>query len=254
MADRSDILSYCDERLRSGDFRDAAVNGLQVAGAIDIQRVAVAVSASIRTLTAAGDWAADTLLVHHGLLWGANLSPLTGILAERLRNLFQNDMNLIAYHLPLDGHEEIGNNALLADACGYRPVGRFAEVSGPPLGVIAEREPPLSLGELCTLLAERLERGPVVVGPADPDEEVRRIGIVSGSGYSALAEAAGLGCDALLTGDIREPTMAEARELGVNVIAAGHEATERFGVQALAAELAERFDLETRYVHDPNPV
>ena len=254
MADRLQILEYCDSRLDAGAYSDIAMNGLQVEGADRIERLALAVSASARTISAAAEWEADVLLVHHGLFWGASPRPLTGLLGRRLKTLFQNDINLIGYHLPLDGHADIGNNALLAHELGLSGVGRFAEVGGAPLGVIAEAFSPLSRGELLGRIASTLEREPVVVGDQGARNRIARIGVLSGSGYGTLAEAAEAGCEALITGDIREPTMAEARELGIIAIAAGHEATERFGIQALGRELAQRFQLEVTYFADPNPI
>ncbi|HLT21363.1 MAG TPA: Nif3-like dinuclear metal center hexameric protein [Thermomicrobiales bacterium] len=252
MASRADLIAYCRERLEPERYRDVAANGLQVEGAAEVERLAVAVSTSAHTIGQAAEWGAQAMLVHHGLLWGGGLQPLTGILGGRLRELFTHDINLIAYHLPLDGHPEIGNNALLARDLGLSVEGQFGEVAGVPLGVIAAPAEEQPFDEFLGAVARLVERAPLVVG--EIGGSVRRVGILSGSGYSALAEAAELGCDALLTGDIREPTMAEARELGIAVIAAGHEATERLGVQALAAELAREFDIETRFFHDPNPV
>lgn len=254
MASRDEIIRYCDERLDSASYQDVAVNGLQVAGERTINRLAVAVSTSQYTLTAADDWAADALLVHHGLLWGSGLQPLVGIFADRLRILFQNEMNLIAYHLPLDGHPEIGNCALLSDALGFEQVGRFASIGGQYLGVVGESVPGVSVQELIDRVTEQLDRSPTVVGLMDGDEPLERVGFLTGSGYSTLLDARAAGCQALVTGDIREPTMAEARELEMVVIAAGHEATERFGVQALANEIATNFEIETRFIHDPNPI
>lgn len=254
MAARDEIIRYCDERLDSASYQDVAVNGLQVAGERSINRLAVAVSTSQYTLTAADDWAADALLVHHGLLWGSGQQPLVGTLADRLRILFHNDMNLIAYHLPLDGHPELGNCALLSQALGFEQAGRFASIGGQYLGVVGESERGVPLQELINRIGEQLERSPTAVGLMDSDEPLHRVGFLTGSGYSTLLDAHAAGCQALVTGDIREPTMAEARELGMTVIAGGHEATERFGVQALANEIANRFEVETRFIHDPNPI
>jgi dinuclear metal center YbgI/SA1388 family protein len=254
MAGRDAIVDYCDGLLETGLYQDVAVNGLQVEGAEQIERLAVAVSTSRRTLAAAAEWGAQALLVHHGLLWGSRLEPLTGLFADRLRILFQHDLNLIAYHLPLDGHPEIGNNALLAGATGYSVTARFAEVNGRPLGVVGERTPGLSVQLLHETLEAELDRPPTVVGAVGSDALLERVGFLSGSGYSAIAEAREAGCQALVTGDLREPSMAEARELGLVVIAAGHEATERFGVMALAAELQSTFSIETRFFPDPNPI
>jgi dinuclear metal center YbgI/SA1388 family protein len=254
MVQRHDLIAWADERLRSDAFQDVAVNGLQVEGAPDIAKLAVAVSTSRYTIEQAAAWGADALLVHHGLLWGGRMSSITGVFADRLRLLFQHDLNLIAYHLPLDSHAEIGNCALLASAAGYDPVGRFSEVGREPLGVVGERMPGLSLVDLLDEMTLVTERDPVAVGRLDDNQMFERVGFITGSGYSGLSDALAAGCQALVTGDIREPTMAEARELGLVVIAAGHEATERLGVQALALELAEQFGLETRYFADPNPI
>ena len=253
MAGRDAIVDFCDRLLEAGLYQDVGVNGLQVEGVPEVERIAVAVSTSRRTLEAAAQWGADALLVHHGLLWGGRLAPLTGLFAERLRLLFQHNMSLIAYHLPLDGHPEIGNCALLAGAAGYSVTGRFAEAGGRPLGIIGERGPGMSLEMLVETLEAELDHAPLVVGSID-DSPLSRVGFLTGSGYSAVAEALQTGCQALVTGDIREPTMSEARELGITVIAAGHEATERFGVMALAAAIEREFSIETRFLPDPNPV
>lgn len=254
MADRDAMVAFCDRLLDAGLYQDIGVNGLQVEGAPQIEKLAVAVSTSRRTLERAAEWGADALLVHHGLLWGSRLGPLTGLFADRLRILFQHNMNLIAYHLPLDGHPEIGNNALLTGAAGYSIAGRFAEAGGRPLGVIGERAPGLSVLMLTETLGAELDHEPLIVGELEGGAALERVGFLTGSGYSAVAEVRQTGCQALVTGDIREPTMAEARELGIVVIAAGHEATERFGVMALASTLEHEFGVETRFFPDPNPV
>ena len=257
MALRVELLRYCDERLRAAAFQDVAVNGLQVEGRAEVRKLAVAVSTSRHTLSQAVEWGADALLAHHGLLWGGRLGPLTGIVAERLRLLFRHDLNLIAYHLPLDAHPEIGNNVLLARALGFQPLidaDRFSFVGREPLGVVGVARALHTIGWLVDALIRTLDRVPVIVGNDDLARPVYRAAILSGSGYAAVQEASDLRCEALITGDARESTMGEARELGVTVLAAGHEATERLGVQALAAELAQQFGLETRFIPDPNPI
>jgi dinuclear metal center YbgI/SA1388 family protein len=257
MVRRDALIGYCDERLRATAFQDAGVNGLQVEGRAEIRRLAVAVSTSRVTLSHAVEWDADALLVHHGILWGGRLGPLTGILAARLRLLFQHDLNLIAYHLPLDAHPEVGNNVLLARALGLDPsidADRFGFVGNEPLGIVGGAAPARTVAEIAAALRQVTDREPVLVGETVPSNPVRRAGILSGSGSSAVQEVVELGCQLLVTGDVREPTMAEAREHGIAVLAGGHEATERLGVQALARELADRFDVETRFIADPNPV
>jgi dinuclear metal center YbgI/SA1388 family protein len=254
VATRQEILDYCNARLEVGSYQDVAINGLQVEGSPEIQRIAVAVSTSEKTISAAVDWGADALLVHHGLFWGGSVQPLVGLFGHRLKRLFQHDINLIAYHLPLDGHTEIGNNALLAQQLDVQVTDRFGSVAGMPLGVVGSVPGSITLTALLKRLSTVLDREPVAVGAIETVQRLSRIAILSGSGYGTLAEAAALGCQAMITGDLREPTMAEARELGVIAIAAGHEATERSGVQALALELNEKFNVETMYFPDPNPI
>jgi dinuclear metal center YbgI/SA1388 family protein len=254
VADRQEIVAFCDQLLSASLYQDVAVNGLQVEGAPEVTNLAVSVSTSIKVLHDAVSWGAHGLLVHHGLLWGARMQPLSGVFGNRLRILFKHDLNLIAYHLPLDGHETLGNCALLAESMGFDAVGRFAEIGGQPLGVIGQCDPPISLLELVSKVDTVTGRRPTVLSHSDADFRVRRAGFLTGSGYSALEDAVASGCDTLVTGDVREPTMAEARELGITVIAAGHEATERLGVQALASRISETFGVETRFFEDPNPV
>lgn len=252
MAHRAELIAWCDERLSSLAIPDVASNGLQVEGRADIRRLAVAVSTSLVTINAAANWRADALLVHHGLFWGGNVGPIVGGHAARLRRLFAADLNLIAYHLPLDAHLEIGNNTLLTEALGLTVTSRFPADARDAFGAIGESELSLTVDQLLERLTTVTERKPTVVGGAPP--VVQRIAVVTGSGYGYVQAAADAGCQVLVTGDVRESTMAEAREAGIAVIAAGHEATERLGVQALARELAERFDLETTFIPDPNPI
>ncbi len=233
-------------------FRDAALNGLQVEGAAEIGRIATAVSVSEYVVRQAVDWNADALLVHHGLFWGERSGPIAGPLRTRLRLLLINDVNLVGFHLPLDAHPEIGNNALLVRVLGLKIDRPFSEVAGQPIGFIGTAAAELQLTEIVARVQEITNRTPTVLagGPDATD----RVAVVSGSGYSALEEATQLGCGALVTGDVREPTMAMARELGITVIAGGHEATERLGIQALADLVTRKFGIETRFFADPNPV
>lgn len=252
MAASKDIINFCNEYLDIGRFRDAGVNGLQVEGRPTIQRLAVAVSISREVISAAVAFKADAILVHHGLLWGQRSGPITGPFRARLRFLFAHDLNLLAYHLPLDAHPEIGNNALLARALGLTVAEPFAQVDGQYIGYIASAPKPVPLLDLIGQVIEITEREPIVLegGP----REVQRVAILTGSGAFALDEAAAAGCQVLLTGDARESTMALARELGVTAIAAGHEATERAGVRALSDLLSQRFGIEVRFVNTPNPI
>lgn len=253
MVERDELVRYCNELLEVSRYRDAATNGLQVEGRSTITRLAVAVSANQRTIEQAIEHGADALLVHHGLFWGDGLRAITGIVARRLRSLLAHEVNLLAYHLPLDGHPTLGNNVQLARALQLDPSEPFAELGGTPIGCIAQASAPLALDEFVDRIRILTDREPVVLSGGPP--RITRVAILSGSGASAITEAAARGCQVLLTGEARETTMALARELGITVIVAGHEATERLGVQALAQHLSDRFHLERIvFLADPNPI
>jgi dinuclear metal center YbgI/SA1388 family protein len=196
---------------------------------------------------------AQLVLVHHGLFWHFKPTGLTAVLAERLRPLFKHDIALAGYHLPLDAHPEVGNNAILAERLGCERHEPFGVVRGRPIGRAGTfAGDGVSAADLFGRVREVCGREPTVFdgGP----ERVRRIGVVSGSGADLLDEAIGLGLDAFLTGEPREHVMADAREAGIHFIAAGHYATETFGVRALGDWLAERFDVRHVWVDIPNPV
>jgi dinuclear metal center YbgI/SA1388 family protein len=250
------IVADLDELLSPAAFPDLAPNGLQVPGPPDgrVERVVTGVSAQLELIERAVELRAQLVLVHHGLFWDFQPTGLTPRLAARLRPLFANDVALAAYHIPLDAHPEVGNNALLAVALGcerHEPFGRFKGVPIGRLGTFAGEGIPA--GELFARVGEVTGgREPLVQG-AGP-ERIRRIGIVSGSAANALDEALELGCDAFLTGEPREHVMADAREGAIHFIAAGHYATETLGVRALGDRLASRFGVEHVFVDVPNPV
>jgi dinuclear metal center YbgI/SA1388 family protein len=247
------ITSALDELLSPDDFRDLGPNGLQVPGPAEVSRVVTGVSAQRELIERAVAEHAQLVLVHHGLFWDFHPTGLSPVLAERLRPLFKHDVALAAYHLPLDAHPELGNNAILADSLGcerHEPFGTFRGQTIGRAGTFPGDGIPAR--ELFERAREITARAPTVFdsGP----ECVRRIGIVSGSGADALPEAIGLGLDAFLTGEPREHVMADAREAGIHFIAAGHYATETFGIRALGDWLSERFDVEHVWVDIPNPV
>jgi dinuclear metal center YbgI/SA1388 family protein len=249
------IINALDERLSPRDFQDLGPNGLQVPGGDDVSRVVTGVSAQRALVERAIAEGAQLVLVHHGLFWDFQPTGLSPVLAERLRPLFKHDIALAAYHLPLDAHPEVGNNAILAERLGcerHEPFGVFAPTR-PPIGRAGTFPGDgIPAADLFSRVREVTARVPTVFdgGP----ERVRRIGIVSGSGSDALPEAIALGLDAFLTGEPREHVMADAREAGIHFIAAGHYATETFGVRALGDWLAERFGIEHSWVDIPNPV
>ncbi len=253
MADRDEIIAFCDELLDSGSFEDYGPNGLQVPGAAEVSKLVTGVSANLELLQGAVDWGAELVLTHHGLLWGSELGPLSVPLASRLRALLCADASLAAYHLPLDAHPEIGNNALLRDALGLESDDRpFGRARGSAVGLIGRTPEPIDIDELARRLADAVGREPLVfeAGP----ERISSVGIVTGSGGFALHEAGPLGLDALVTGEPSEPVMGEAREYGVHFLAGGHYATEIFGIRRLGELVAERFGVEHRFVDVPNPI
>jgi dinuclear metal center YbgI/SA1388 family protein len=242
------IITALDELLSPADYKDFGPNGLQVPGAEDVVRVVTGVTASRELIGRAVAEQAQLVLVHHGLFWDFHPTGLTPVLAERLRPLFKHDIALAGYHLPLDGHPELGNNALLAEKLGCERHEAFAVIGRagtfPGDGIAAT--------ELFERVREVTARVPTVFD-GGPDT-VRRIGIVSGGGASYLEEAIALGLDAFLTGEPREHVMSLAREAGIHFIAAGHYATETFGIRALGDWLAARFGTEHVWIDIPNPV
>ena len=249
----TDIVAEADRLLEPQRFEDYSPNGLQVPGPEAVETIATGVSAHAELFELAATEQAGLLLVHHGLFWGSAPGPIDAILKRRLQILFDANIALAAYHLPLDAHPELGNNALLASALGAESFEPFALHQGQAIGVLARLPGEgLGSGELFERVRAITSREPLVFD-AGPDV-VRSIAIVSGAGADYLAEAEAAGADALLTGEAAERTMAQAREHGLHLIAAGHYATETLGVRRLGQHLAERFGLRHVFLDVPNPV
>jgi dinuclear metal center YbgI/SA1388 family protein len=251
MVHRRELQDYLADRLGVAGIDDYCPNGLQVEGRSRIERLVTGVTASARLLRAALEAEADAVLVHHGFFWKGEPAVVAGMKAERLRLLLRNDVNLFAYHLPLDVDEQCGNNACLADKLGARSQGAVAVGGIPGLLWHGQLDSALPAAGMVERLRSGLDREPIWVdgGPST----IRRVAWCAGGGQRFVAQAAGLGVDAYVSGEISEPTAHEARELGLHYFAAGHHATERDGVQALAAELVEQFGIEHRFIDDPNP-
>ena len=243
MAHIDDIIRTLDELLQPAAFQDLGPNGLQVPGATEVTRVLTGVSATLELHERAVELGAELVLVHHGLFWRNEPLVVDARLRGRLEALFAGNASLLAYHLALDAHPTLGNNAQLASRVGATPEGPFGGVG---LGCSLED---VALETLVERVERAVDRPPLVL-PGGPGT-VGRIAISTGAAGYDLARAAHEGFDALLTGEAEEPSVATARELGITLIAAGHHATERLGVQALAAHLAERFQLEWRYIERP---
>ena len=246
---REELVDYLDGLLVPGKFRDYCPNGLQVEGRGEILRVVAGVTASQALVDAAVARNADAILVHHGYFWKGEDGRITGIRRNRLASLLANDINLLAYHLPLDAHPELGNNAQLAQRLGWVAEGRFGEQDIAWLGSLAE---PCNLATLAADVQRVLGREPLVIGEAG--KRIRRIGWCSGGAQGYFEQAIALGVDAYLSGEISEQTVHLARESGVAYIAAGHHATERYGVKALAEHLTQQFGIACEFVDLDNPV
>jgi dinuclear metal center YbgI/SA1388 family protein len=248
-----EVLAECERLLNAAAFEDHCVNGLQVPGGARVATLATGVSAHVELFALAAAERADLLIVHHGLFWGPGVRRIDGRLARRLRILLEADIALAAYHLPLDAHLEIGNNALIAHALGAQRVEPFAIHLGRPIGVLAQLAGEgLAAGELFDAVASVMAREPLVFDCGA--ERVERLAIVSGAGADFIDDARAAGAEALLTGEVSERSMADAREAGVHLIAAGHYATETFGVRRLGELLAARFGLRHVFLDVPNPV
>jgi dinuclear metal center YbgI/SA1388 family protein len=246
---RDELISYLDALLEPARYRDYCPNGLQVEGRDEVRHIVAGVTASQALVDAAIARGADTLLVHHGWFWRGEDGRVTGIRKARLQSLLGHDINLIAYHLPLDAHAEFGNNAQLARRLGWTLEGRFGEQE---LGCYGRTAHALTLAELSRQLADKMQRQPQVIGEAA--RPVRRIAWCSGGAQNLFESAIALGVDVYLSGEISEPNVHLARESGVAYIAAGHHATERGGAQALATHLGGRFDVKCEFVEIDNPV
>lgn len=253
MASRDEIVSYANDLMGSDDWKDYGPNGLQVVGADDVTTIATAVSCSAEVFERAAGAGAQMLIVHHGLFWRDTPQVVDRLARQRLRLLFDNDLNLVAFHLPLDAHEALGNNVLLRDGLGLAPTATpFAIMDGKPLGQVGRYDEPVTPDEFRERLANLTGREPLHLG-ATPDR-IATVGICSGGAARVLAEAVELGLDAFVTGEPSEPTLHAAQEGDVAFFAAGHYATETFGVRALGEHLAERFELRHTFVDAPNPV
>ena len=246
---REELVSYLDGLLEPAKFRDYCPNGLQVEGREEVKRIVAGVTASQALLDAAIAAKADAILVHHGYFWKGDDGRVTGIRRKRLGALISHDINLIAYHLPLDAHPELGNNAQLASRLGWIAEGRFGEQDIAWYGRLAE---PVALSALAENINQLMGRAPLVIG--DLPRCVAKIAWCSGGAQGYLEQAIALGVDVYVSGEISEQTVHLARESGVAYIAAGHHATERYGVQAVAAHLAARFGLDCQFIDVANPV
>jgi dinuclear metal center YbgI/SA1388 family protein len=253
MAACTDVIGYLDSLLDPSSYDDYGPNGLQIPGRDQIESLATGVSANAELFARACEQGVDLVLVHHGLFWAGPPRPLDQASKRRLQLLFDADMALAAYHLPLDGHLELGNNALLARAIGAGDIEPFAAHRRATIGVRARfADAGIAPAELVERVHAATGRAPLAF--TDGPDPVRTVGIASGAGADHLEDAIAEGLDAFVTGEPAERSMARAQEAGVHFLAAGHYATETFGVRALGERLAERFGVRHVFVDVPNPI
>lgn len=246
---KTELVSYLDDYLRIAEFKDYGPQGLQVEAVTDdIQRVALAVDVAPQIIEQASDWGADMLLVHHGVLW-RSVERIAGALGARVRLLLANDIHLYAAHLALDGHAEVGNNVVLAQLCGVEVEDFWCAPMGMPIGVYGRVTAVTYLSQFVTNINAQFNTNARVLsyGP----ETVTKVAILSGFGADQVLAAKELGCDTLLTGETSHANYWAASDHGMNVIFAGHYATETVGVKALGAHLTEKFNVETRFFDFP---
>jgi dinuclear metal center YbgI/SA1388 family protein len=254
MPELTQLVDHLDRLLEADAFRDYCPNGLQVPTTVPVQTVVTGVSANVALIERAVAEGADLVLVHHGLFWRGEPLEITPLKHRRLAPFFAHDMALAAYHLPLDGHPEHGNNALIAAGLGAQTEGRFAEQGGREIGVHVRFE-----GDGLTIddLSERVQalmggRAPLAI--AGGPERIRTLGIVSGAATDDVHGAIDLGLDAYLTGEPAERAFSIAHDAGIHFLAAGHHATETFGVRRLGDLLAREFGVRHVWVDVPNPI
>lgn len=248
MATRQEILAWCDATLQTDNFKDYAPNGLQVEGREHIGKIVTAVTASRAAINFAAAEGADMLLVHHGMFWKSEPATITGWKKARIATLISHDINMAGYHLPLDAHPQLGNNAQLAQMLGWETDKQCGEQN---LLNIGRLKTPQTLAQFSDGIEKALQRRPVVVG--DADKVIRRVAWCTGGAQGFFQTAIDEGVDAYLTGEISEAQYHLANETGTAFVSAGHHATERYGIQALGRALAENFGLECRFFDQQNP-
>jgi len=247
-----ELVDFCDDYLKISEFNDYCPNGLQVESNLEVEHIVTGVTASLALIEAAIDIGADTLLVHHGYFWKGETQPIAGFKGRRIARLIRNNINLLAYHLPLDAHPVVGNNAQLAKVMGWNVEGSFGSVGIHDLVFHGSLDSQLSLAELTGSIAARLGSQPLSISAGE--KPINSIAWCTGAAQSYIEAAAERGIDVFVSGEVSEHTFHFAQEAGIHYIAAGHHATERYGVQALAELLAERFQIHQQFIDIPNPV
>jgi len=243
------LCEFCDEYLEVDEFNDYCPNGLQVEANSQVENIVCGVTASQALIEAAIEQGADTLIVHHGYFWKGESQPITGYKGKRIGSLIKNNINLLAFHLPLDAHPEVGNNVQLGRIMDWKVTASFGEQNLVLEGRLPQAQ---TLAEVSQQLEAKLATGTLSISAGD--HPIERIAWCTGAAQGFIEAAAERGVDAFVSGEISEPTFHLAREMGIHYIAAGHHATERYGVQALGKIIADRFGVQQQFIDIPNPV
>lgn len=252
MAQLKEIIQWCDQTLNTHEFKDYAPNGLQIEGKSEVQKILCAVTASQEAIDAAITQNADLLLVHHGYFWKGEPYPITGMRGKRIKSLIQHDISLVGYHLPLDSHPNLGNNAAIAECLALENLQALDSSERHPIGNIGFLKQAMSATEFRDYLTARLGFNTIHL-PAEKSQ-IQKVGFCTGAAQDFIGKAAEQGCDAFISGEVSERTYYEAKELGVHYYACGHHATERYGVQRLAKAISEQFNIEYSYFELNNPI
>lgn len=249
---RDTLTAYLQQHLECDKYVDYAPNGLQIEGKNNIKRICTAVTASQEAIDSAIEQNADALLVHHGFFWRGENAVITGMKRRRIAQLMKHDVNLYAYHLPLDCHTKLGNNACIAQRLDIRDV--QMHTAGKTMNLLWSGllSTSMDAGALAEIITEKFQRSPLyVTGTTKP---IQRLAWCSGAAQDFIEDAYHLGVDAYLSGEVSERTYYQAQELGIHYFACGHHASERYGIQALGLHLADHFDLQYQFIDSDNPV
>ena len=252
MAQLNEIMSFADRLLEVDKYNDYCPNGLQIEGKHEVKKIVCGVTASQALIDSAIDKNADLILVHHGFFWRGELSPIVGLKKNRIKALLDAEVSLAAYHLPLDGHREIGNNVQIAQKLGVN-IERWFGATKPEICLLGSLSAPISSQQFSSLIAQKLTRQPLHLRKNNT-KRIVKVGICTGGAQNYFELAIAQGVDAFITGEVSEQSYHLAVESGVDFYSAGHHATERYGVQALAKVISEKFKLESEYVEIGNPV
>lgn len=252
MANLNEIIQWCNQTLKTHEFKDYAPNGLQIEGNIEVKKILCAVTASQDAINAAIEQKADLLLVHHGYFWKGEPYPIMGMRGKRIKTLIKNDISLLAYHLPLDSHPTLGNNAAIAEILDLENLEALDPTERNPIGNIGDLKTAMSPDQFKNYVSEKLGFDAIHL-PAEKTQ-IQKIGFCTGGAQDFISKAAAMNCDAYISGEVSERTFYEAQELNVHYFACGHHATERYGVQRLGKAISEHFNIEYSYFELNNPI